>query len=278
MDGRTFDDLVRSFATRSNRRRFLQRGAVAAAAGALLSAAPASAARRGKPPAVSICKPDGAGGYTRASVSPSLLLMHLAAGAVRDSGCCAHSECGAEDDCSSGVCDPVSGACGAVWVADGTECTPDGQINLCRVPYTCQAGVCSEGDGGICAEVAGGCTRLIGCNPSTGLCDYGPAPDGTSCNRESGCVPGSCSAGVCLDPPVKTCPGDACRPCGYDACQDACTCVSIGCGSPEPQCLRAHCDPEIGCVNTPINEGQPCGTGEGTICYQGVCTAVVQDE
>lgn len=278
MDGRKFDDLARSFADRTDRRRFLRHGVVAAMAGALVSSTNASAARRGKPPTTTICKPDGAGGYTRVTIETGLLPAHLATGSVVDNGCCSGLDCTSGTTCADASCDVFTGQCIAVPTADGTECTPDGPINLCRTPYTCQAGVCAEGIGTTCASVAGGCTQLIGCNPSTGQCEYGPRPDGSSCNRGTDCVRGTCSAGVCLDPPVKTCPGDACRSCGYDACSDSCSCIHFACGSRDPECESARCDPEIGCVFTPINEGQPCGTTGGMVCYEGVCTAFVQEE
>lgn len=277
MDGRTFDDLVRSFASRSSRRRLLRRGiGVAAAASGLATLDPASAARRGYSGKVTICTPVAGGGYVSMTVPTAQLPSYLAAGAVLDKGCCAGSDCGGGDGCSTAVCTVATGACGLVFEPDGTDCTPDGPINQCRLPYTCQGGVCSEGTGSVCAEVAGGCIRLIGCNPSTGQCDYGPVADGTSCGRGSGCVPGTCAAGVCLDPPVKTCPSTPCEPCGYDACQDTCTCLSVGCAG-DAWCADNYCDNvQGGCVSEPINEGAICGvTGDGSQrCVSGVCTTV----
>lgn len=274
MDGRRFDDIARSLAHGTSRRRFLVRGAAAAAAvtGGLLGTSSTDAARRGKPPKTSICTPDGAGGYTRVTIDTVLLPGYLATGSLLDNGCCSGSDCPGGAACSEATCNVQTGTCSAELVADGTECTPDGPINLCRAPYTCQAGICSEGFGVLCAEIAGGCQRLIGCNPSTGLCDYGPAPDGTSCLRGENCADGTCADGICLDPTPRGCPSDACRQCGYDACFDICICVFIGCGSDYPECQSASCDPELGCVFTNINEGGPClRAGVPGSCFEGVC-------
>ncbi len=276
MDGGRFDDLARSFAHVTNRRRFLLNGAAlaAAAAGGLVRVSSTEAARRGKPPEVSICSPDGPGGYTRAVVAVTALPGYLATGSVLDNGCCSGADCTGGDGCSTAICDPQTGSCAIVSTEDGASCTPDGPIDLCRAPYTCQQGACSPGLQLICAEVAGGCTRLIGCNPATGQCEYGPVPDGTSCGRGSGCAPGTCAAGVCLDPPERECPSDACKLCGYDACNDVCSCIFIGCGSPVPGCQSAACDPEVGCVFTNINEGGPCDHDQDGVlglCMEGIC-------
>jgi hypothetical protein len=277
MDGRTFDDLVRSFASRSSRRRLLRRGiAAAAAAGGLAKLDPAAAARRGYSGTTSICVPDGGGGYARKSVPTALVPGHLAAGAVLDKGCCGGSDCGSGDACSALVCAVDTGACESVSLADGTECTPNGPINLCRTPYTCQSGVCSEGNGIVCPGIIGGCFHSIGCNPATGECETAQDEDGSACFR-TGCANGFCQAGVCMDPPVKECPGDACNVCGYDACNDVCSCFGVGCDG-DPDCQSAHCDPAIGCVFESINEGGDCTSNPGGTCVDGQCLVGIPDE
>lgn len=271
MDGRRFDDLARIFASRTDRRRLLRRGIGAvAAAGGLIQASPVDAARRGKPPTTAICNPDGAGGYTHITINTALLPGYLAAGAFVDAGCCSSVDCGAgSDSCEELFCNPATGACETTWLADGTECTPNGTINHCRLPYTCQSGVCSEGVGVICAEIFG-CTRSLGCDPATGQCRTGPRPDGTRCFRSSGCVDGFCSDGVCVDPPVIDCLSNACRPCSFDACTGSCVCYSVACLTTD--CRSGHCDPEVGCVFTDINEGLPCQDGGLTgTCNAGAC-------
>lgn len=274
LDGKRFDDLARFFATRTDRRRFLRRGVLAAAAaGGLMQASRADAARRGKPPTTTICNPDGAGGYTRITIDNILLPAYLAAGALRDNGCCAGIDCGESGDaCEQAVCNPATGACESLWLADDTECTPAGPLNLCRTPYTCQSGVCSEGTGVTCAHMTG-CIQSIGCNPATGLCETAPREDGTSCFRESGCVNGVCIGGVCLDPPPIQCFSDACRICSYSACTGGCVCINVGCERTD--CHSGSCDPAVGCVFTNINEGLPCDLGGDTgICEAGACVLV----
>lgn len=273
MDDQQFDHLTRLLASSSDRRRLLRRGLAAlAVGGGLASVDPASAARRGYSGTTSLCQPAPGGGYSRITVAIALVPRYLAAGAVPDNGCCSSSECGSGDDCSVSICNVATGACQSTPEADGIECTPNGQINLCRLPYTCQQGVCQEGIGTFCPGISGGCLRSIGCNPSTGQCEYGPQPDGASCNRGNGCTLGTCLDGACLAPPARECKGNACLLCSYDSCLDSCFCSTLACtGSTE--CLRVYCDPEVGCTRESINEGGACTAVEGGICSQGVCEA-----
>ncbi|HET9661123.1 MAG TPA: hypothetical protein VFP05_12385 [Thermomicrobiales bacterium] len=233
--------------------------------------APTEAARRGYSGNISLCKPDGAGGYTRISVSVAVAQAYQDSGYLPDSGCCADTDCGG-DSCSSGICDPVLGECLLVPVADGAECTPNGPINLCAVPYSCQAGVCT-GASYACPGVFGGCTKSLGCNPTTGECEYGPADDGSACPRFNGdtrCINGTCQDGICLDPPVEDCGGDLCNPRVYDSCNGGCISYAVRCDF-DPECRTGYCDPERGCVFTNINEYGPCGAGGAGTCLGGVC-------
>ncbi len=271
LDDKAFDDRTRSLASRTNRR-WLVRAAVLGLAGAgSARILPTEAARRGYSGMVSICNPTGNGGYTQMSVAAALAPGYLAAGAVMNSGCCADGDCSG-DSCSTGVCDPLTGSCQTTPVANGTSCTPDGPANLCREPATCQGGICTPGIDRLCTDVYGACTRLIGCNPSTGQCDYGPAADGTRCNRGSGCAQGTCASGVCMDPPAKSCGGDACQICGYDACNDSCTCYFIYCAGSN-ECRHNYCNPSSGCVSENINEGGACSGIAGGHCASGECVA-----
>jgi len=273
MDGKAFDDLARSLASRTNRRRLVRAAVLGIAGAGGTRILPSEASRRGYSGTVSICNPTGSGSYTQMSVAAGVLSGYLAAGAVIDNGCCADGDC-AGDGCSTGVCDPLTGSCQTTPIANGTPCTPDGPINLCREPATCQDGACTPGSGKICAQLHGGCEQLIGCNPSTGQCDYGPRADGSRCNRESGCVQGFCASGVCTDPPAKICLGDACRTCGYDACNDACICFHSACVG-DPDCQHSSCDPQFGCVYESINEGETCSGVTGGHCAEGQCVAVI---
>jgi len=66
-------------------------------------------------------------------------------------GVCVGSDpvvCGSGADCqASGSCDPATGLCSSVPLADGTPCG-SGSGLACAVPDTCQAGVCVVGGGG----------------------------------------------------------------------------------------------------------------------------------
>jgi hypothetical protein len=232
---------------------------------------PTEAARRGYSGTVSICNPTGNGDYAQMTVAAALLSGYLAAGAVVSNGCCAHGDC-AGDACSTGVCDHLTGICQTAPVANDTPCTPNGPVNLCQGQTTCQEGICTPGIVTLCAHVIGGCEQLIGCNPSTGLCEYEPVSDGSRCNRDTGCVQGFCASGVCLDPPAKICTGDACRMCSYDACNDSCICLHVGCAG-DPDCQHSFCDPQIGCVFESINEGETCSGVNGGSCFDGQCVA-----
>lgn len=273
MDGNAFDDLARSLASRTSRRKLVRAALLGFAGAGGVRMMPAEAARRGYGGTVSICNPTETGGYIRTSVAAALLSGYLAAGAVIDTGCCADGDC-AGDACTTGVCDPLTGSCQTTPVANDTPCAPDGPINLCREPATCQEGICTPGLDRLCASVAGGCDRLIGCNPNTGQCEYGPRPDGSRCNRGGGCAQGFCAAGVCMDPPAKICLSDACRTCGYDACNDTCTCFYSACVG-VPDCQHSYCDPERGCVFESINDGQACSTVSGGHCADGQCIGAV---
>ncbi len=271
MDEKAFDDLTRSLASRTNRRRLVRAAVLGLAGAGGARILPTEAARRGYSSTVSICNPTGTGGYTRMSVAAALLPSYLEAGAVLDNGCCADGDC-AGDECSTGVCDPFTGSCQTTPVTNDTACTPDGPIDLCRSEYTCQNGICTPGTGTICVTLYGGCLELIGCNSATGQCDYENAPDGTRCNRGDGCAQGTCASGVCQDPLPRACPSDACRTCRYDPCGDHCFCTYTGCVG-DPDCQSGTCDPQIGCVFESINEGGSCSAVSGGLCHDGQCVA-----
>lgn len=270
MDGRKFDDFVRAFASPTNRRRFLRRGIIAVAvAGGLNRVAPTEAARRGYSGKVSLCQPDGGGGYLRVSVKNVLVPTYLAAGYLPDLGCCADADCGNSggDSCSPMSCDPPTGACQVTPLVDGTTCTPDGPIDLCYSPYVCHSGSCSEGIPTICPAPTGPCIDFAGCDSSTGNCVEILVPDGVSCERQPGCALGICSSGVCQDPPALPCLSDLCHLCAYDDCLAQCNCAPVLCLPNNPECQIAACNPQSGCEITNL-DGIACSGGT---CSGGVC-------
>jgi cysteine-rich repeat protein len=106
---------------------------------------------------------------------------------------------GGSGECGSpAVCDPASGACIAGDPAPvGTACD-DG--DLCTQSDACDGdGGCVGGDPVVCGGGGSGqCGSPGACDPATGACVGGPAPDGSACDDGDPCtVDDACSAGVC---------------------------------------------------------------------------------
>ena len=98
-------------------------------------------------------------------------------------------DCDDETPCTENLCDPADGTCSNPTLADGTNCSGDGN------PGKCVAGVCT----GLCEFVGCGdgneCTEDV-CDPADGSCLNPPASDGTVC--DAGGDPGQCSTGLCV--------------------------------------------------------------------------------
>jgi alpha-tubulin suppressor-like RCC1 family protein len=151
--------------------------------------------------------------------------------------------------CLASVCVPVSGACEATAVTDGTPCDADGSV--CTVGDGCQAGACTAGpttvcnDGNVCTEDA--CDSQIGC---TKIGNAAPCSDGNACTLADQCQNSSCVSGAAV------------------------TCVD---GNP---CTVNTCQPDTGaCLESPISgpcdDGNLCTTGDtcqGGTCQSGLAT------
>ncbi|MGC4120328.1 MAG: MopE-related protein [Myxococcales bacterium] len=112
------------------------------------------------------------------------------------SGKCAGAAkvCPALDDCQAGACDPTSGTCIGVPVADGTACS-DG--SACTAGDACVDGACLGGAATVCAP-AGACKLAGVCDPASGSCSSADAPDGTACDDSNPCTAGdACLSGTC---------------------------------------------------------------------------------
>jgi hypothetical protein len=136
------------------------------------------------------------------------------------------SSCPAPDAChTAGTCDPKTGSCGMIPVADGTPCS-DG--NACNGLETCQAGVCTAGTPPVCGGGDTGCTSST-CDPVDG-CKTATAPDGTSCALPN--ATGVCSSGVCGMPACASgfgdCDGNAANGCEQDLTADLGNCGACG--------------------------------------------------
>ncbi len=176
-----------------------------------------------------------------------------------ESGACVGVQpvsCVALDHChDAGVCDPSTGLCSNPDKPNGTSCD-DG--DACTVFDFCVDGVCqSHGEVSCPRDDTNPCWDPISvCNPSTGRCDFTPAPAGTPCSSllTFPCTLSTCDgAGTCVEGPPACdaecqlcnglanscdniprqaqvvcderrgyCDGGTCTyPCG-DACKDAC--------------------------------------------------------
>jgi uncharacterized repeat protein (TIGR01451 family) len=108
------------------------------------------------------------------------------------------------------------------------------------------------------------------CNPSTGLCQSTPLPDGTSCDDHNACTVGSaCVSGSCGTPVVCN---DG-NPCSTDVCDPAtgaCTSASVVCDDGNP-CTTDSCNPATGqCRFVAESDGTACNDGD--LCTSGdVC-------
>lgn len=111
------------------------------------------------------------------------------------------------------------------------------------------------------------------CNPTTGLCQSAPLPDGTSCDDQNACtVGGACVSGSCGTPVVCN---DG-NPCSTDVCNPAtgaCTFTPIVCDDGNP-CTTDSCSPATGqCGFTAQADGTACNDGD--LCTSGDVCAVL---
>ncbi len=114
------------------------------------------------------------------------------------------------------------------------------------------------------------CTREV-FDIEEGRCVVEPAPDGTPC--EAPClVDAACFGGQCAGR-SRSC--DDANLCTRDACSSTgCVHIPIICPLPESPCLAASCDPQLGCTQTPVADGTPCGRlgcDVQDICVGGAC-------
>lgn len=215
-------------------------------------------------------------------------------------------DCSERDSgCTTGVCDPETGACVDTVAEDGASCD-DG--NACTDGDVCTAGVCG-GAALDCSDLDGPCSAGV-CDPEAG-CVAQPLDDGTTCDDESLCTSNDmCVAGACVGdavecPDAGTCGTGICDPetgsCGIDpapdgtACDDGsvCTddeaCLAGACVGTLPDCSAFDgicsigvCDPESGeCGEEPLMDGTACDDGslctDDEACLAGSCVGTQPD-
>src|SRR5262249_4863556 len=117
------------------------------------------------------------------------------------------------------VCNPATGTCSNPSKPDGTGCS-DG--NACTQLDTCQAGVCVGSNPVVCGALGVCAACNVACDPATGQCGKGTAPNGTVWgNEDPQCtVPGTCQNGGCTSVPMPD--GSPCgdgNPCKVASCQ-----------------------------------------------------------
>ena len=197
------------------------------------------------------------------------------------------NECLAE----TGTCND-EGSCLAAMAVDGTPCTASGESTECRSPSAaCNNGVCeqspiNEAAGTVCTDNNNDC-MVARCN-GNGLCDqaYADAPDGTSCELESGGnIPdaannedppsphqgselmGTCSSGTCVaddsgDPPECTEDAECKHTTPFCCTEDVLAQLTNKCGT----ATQGTC---VSCTND-----DHCTHPHATLCCNGTC----QDE
>ncbi|MCC6620451.1 MAG: hypothetical protein IT385_04310 [Deltaproteobacteria bacterium] len=187
--------------------------------------------------------------------------------------------CADDNACTADACDPETGACRFVPLADGAPCDdrdPCTTLDRCG-QGTCRglARACDDGlactfdacDAGACTHLPspGTCLSSVGCIPvgdeppddpclTCAATDrLEPVPDGAPCGDDGiACTADRCEAGVCRHRDAP------------DACHDAAgRCVQSG--EALTDCLVCV----GGGVVSPASSGTPCGAPEG--CARGAC-------
>jgi hypothetical protein len=158
---------------------------------------------------------------------------------------CAGVTCPAPADAChmAGTCDPNTGECSNPVAKDGTSCD-DG--NACTKADACQNGTCTGS--AVDCSAADACHAAGTCDPKTGCSN--PTADGTPCDDGDKCTQvDACDKGVCT---------------GKNP---------LDCAAPEPCRLAGTCDPQVGCVRPPADNGTPCDAAVACMTTQGSCQA-----
>jgi hypothetical protein len=127
-----------------------------------------------------------------------------------------------KDDCNDVACNPNTGSCEPIPVADGSWCAD--ALDRCLLNTTCQSGICTSNSKRDCGHLSQGCDDGL-CNPNTGSCVTQPVPAGGECAAAADeCNAGICDAsGSCL--PVPLADGTACK----KLCNTGATCQAGEC-------------------------------------------------
>jgi hypothetical protein len=161
--------------------------------------------------------------------------------------CDINTNCRPVDVCETTRCVGAMCVRTPVVCADSNACTDDACVAPGGCQYTSNSAPCNDGNGCTLVDVCSG-GACVGSSPN-------PCEDGNPCT-DTTCVP---STGVCSR-------GDVVGPCGVnDMCQSSsclrgsCFNVAFVCpGGTSSDCTDTTCDPALGCMDTPVNEGGAC--------------------
>ena len=166
-------------------------------------------------------------------------------GGVADGGpgCLRASDCASMNGyCTQGAC--VNGTCESLAAQELGACD-DGLF--CTIDDTCQRGICVGGLQRFCPS-SDSC-HVGACDVGKGACVEAPGNEGALCDTKDPCtLAGTCNGGVCMGAPAVDCA------------------VLTG------PCTLGTCDPAVGCVATPANEGGSCNDAKSEFCTMGQCT------
>jgi cysteine-rich repeat protein len=188
-------------------------------------------------------------------------------------------DCGDTDPCTADGCNEVTGCIhtpifGCRVCTDPAECDDS---NPCTSD-TCGGGVCSNtpAPSGTPCPDGNACNGEEACG-SFGQCSANPAPD---CDDGEPCTIDSCNAALgCQHVAV----GNGLPCADNDLCDGAETCLDGRCAVGAPlacddgnPCTVGSCNRRLGCRQTPVSDGAPCGAGDrctgGDFCQAGICT------
>jgi hypothetical protein len=182
-------------------------------------------------------------------------------------GICSHVgdlECGDGNACTIDSCDPSTGCVYESLMScnDSNACT----VDTCDIVHGCSNVPITCYDGTVCTIDS--CDPARGCQFTPISCDDGDACTTDSCNPIYGCthLRRSCDDGRLCTTDICTSDG-GCRHVGV-SCDDGDACTidpkchpTRGCQGRRPlldctrkdKCYSYSCDPDIGCVSTPVN-------------------------
>lgn len=171
----------------------------------------------------------------------------------------------------SAYCD-CSGPPGLETCDDKDRCTRDACVDH-KCTHT------PDQENGACPDDGSPCTDDVCLE---GACAHPPANEGNACasrdRDDKECTDDICEDGKCAHPPKAN--GTSCA--DADLCDGEETCRGGECVPGFPlQCNTGNfctgdmCDPKVGCIEVPVNDGKKCQDGDactsGDMCTDGVC-------